>query len=612
MAEGSQGAARSTARVKSIVNASATARATQHRTFFAISIGASPRFTRAVASSPTPMTATCRHGLGKGVFPPWVGPGRLVRATLRRVTGRSLAFCLALAASAAGGVASVSACNQILGNQDVTAPDGSVPPHDGAPDAGPFDGGADSRPAADCGTARVCGSCTTNAECPEGGGYGCTSGACDKIKEITAGSRFACALYYDGTVWCWGDNTYGELGVPPDAGACTYSRPDAAPMTTPCSPTPVKIPGVTNATHVTAGDGFACVTTSDERVLCWGENSEGALGHMMGGGTPPDGVCATGTAGQTSCNSRPQEVGFFPPLAVRKLSATQLAAGTSHACAVLSDGSVWCWGTNYNRALDVPDAGQYSSTPVQTGVSGVTQLATPAVEVLDMCALTGSGTVLCWAGDNYDETGGAAEAGPGVLTIRDDAGAPWSGVLEVHAGEYVTCFRRSDGLYCVGYDCYFGFASSSVAAPRRTPFKADLLATYLASEDAGLAAFDLRFMHAAAIDSLGNVLSWGDNAAGATGQDPAAAPSCGCALRCQQEPQAVPFPAKAGKAILVATGEGFSVVQTADGTVWAWGANPDGRLGHFGKPDSPYFGVPFVPAPGVTPGNFKPTPVPLP
>jgi alpha-tubulin suppressor-like RCC1 family protein len=202
---------------------------------------------------------------------------------------------------------------------------------------------------------------------------------------ISVGSWSSCALLSGGTVKCWGDNSFGELGNGSSTG------PGACASGLPCSTTPVAVSGLSGATAISVGIQFACAL-SNGTVECWGNNSDGQLGN--GSSTGPE-ICKGGPfAGiaATPCSTT--------PVAVSGLSGvTGIAVGNRSACALLSDGTVKCWGDNTYGELGNGTTTS-SSTPVPvTGLSGVT-----AISVGDdytVCALLSGGTVKCW-GNNPD------------------------------------------------------------------------------------------------------------------------------------------------------------------------------------------------------------------
>ncbi|MEX0787012.1 MAG: dockerin type I domain-containing protein [Dehalococcoidia bacterium] len=182
---------------------------------------------------------------------------------------------------------------------------------------------------------------------------------------LTAGWFSSCALRASGGVVCWGHNGHGQLG---DDGACgTF-----------CSvPT---VAGVSDVVSIASGNGHVCVAMSSGLARCWGENSHGQLGD--GTNTPrhaPVDVCVVGVA---SCED-----------GLPDLAAVAIAAGHSHACTLLVNGEVWCWGANSAHQLGDGTTNN-SSLPVR--VDGVGEVAQFAAGGSHTCAVSPFGGVRCW------------------------------------------------------------------------------------------------------------------------------------------------------------------------------------------------------------------------
>ena len=145
----------------------------------------------------------------------------------------------------------------------------------------------------------------------------------NKAIAITTNGERSCALHQDGTISCWGNNEYGQLGngttndslVPvqvqgiSDAttitttitGSCalhedgTISCWGSGPLgngTTEGSLVPVQVRGITDATAITTSGGHSCALHEGGTISCWGNNDYGQLGNGTGGGgwaTVPDG-----------------------------------------------------------------------------------------------------------------------------------------------------------------------------------------------------------------------------------------------------------------------------------------------------------------------------------
>ena len=84
-----------------------------------------------------------------------------------------------------------------------------------------------------------------------GAGGGTAAQNLSSVAAISAGDDAACALKTDGTVWCWGGNTYGQLGIN---------------VRTQASNKAVKVQGISNAVAIAAGTYFACASLSTGKV----------------------------------------------------------------------------------------------------------------------------------------------------------------------------------------------------------------------------------------------------------------------------------------------------------------------------------------------------------
>ena len=166
---------------------------------------------------------------------------------------------------------------------------------------------------------------------------------------------------------CWGRNNLGQLGN----GTNTESD------------TPVEVEGIANATQVTAGYEHTCALLSTGQIKCWGWNAGGELG-----------------AGFASVDSdtRVEVQGIT--------DATRVVAGIQDTCAVLSTGSVECWGENAYGELGNGSTADLSDTPVE--VQGIANATDVAIGLRHMCAVLSSGAAKCWGDDKEGELGDGA------------------------------------------------------------------------------------------------------------------------------------------------------------------------------------------------------------
>lgn len=337
---------------------------------------------------------------------------------------------------------------------------------------------------------------------------------------VASGSRHTVVLDSSGTVWTWGRNASGQLGI----GSTTASS------------LPVQVPALTGIVAVAAGENHTLALGSDGRVWAWGLNASGQLGD-----------------GTTTTRTSPVEV---------LTGASKIAAGERYSVALKPDGSVFTWGVNTSGQL-----GRATTPTNQPGVvpslSSVTSIAAGADHTL---ALRADGSIWTWG---FNATG---QLGDGSQTNRSApvqaTGLEGLTVVEVAGADGHSLARTDTGrIYAWGDNTYGQLGDGTIETPRLTPaIVAD--AEYVTGIAAG-------GWHSAAVLSDGSVLCWGQGANGEIGDGtplfatipifPAEGPL-----------EAIRVAASGGT---LATSGGNTVVVTATGEVWAWGDNTDGQIG---------------------------------
>jgi len=198
--------------------------------------------------------------------------------------------------------------------------------------------------------------------------------------DVAAGDAHSCALLANGEAHCWGSGSDAQLGV-----------------SMPSSDTPVRVnqPGGVAFALLAAGALFNCAATDEGGVYCWGRGGDGALGY-----------------GATMTSSVPREVNRIGEGMPADLpEAVSLDAGESHACAVLMDGRVACWGSDIEDQLGDPDTLNRATEPVLT--TGVETALTVAAGGSHTCARLVDGSLRCWGANGEGQLGtGDLEASP--------------------------------------------------------------------------------------------------------------------------------------------------------------------------------------------------------
>ncbi len=194
------------------------------------------------------------------------------------------------------------------------------------------------------------------------------------VVSISSGYAHVCAVLVGGSVRCWGFNGYGQLGN----GTTSFL----------VERTPVTVTGITNAVAVSAGLYSSCALLADGTVRCWGLN-----GGQLGDGT---------TADRTT-----------PVRVVGLSSAIAVSAGSNSTCALISDGTVRCWGNGLFGVLgDGSGAGHLTPAPV-SGITTATAIAN-SVGGHHACAVLATGTVWCWGEGSSGALGNGSNTQAGV------------------------------------------------------------------------------------------------------------------------------------------------------------------------------------------------------
>ena len=336
--------------------------------------------------------------------------------------------------------------------------------------------------------------------------------------------------------------------------------------------------------------GPSVAVTTAGAVQCWGWNAYGQLGD----GTTTDratpvavsGLGATATVVATSythtcallsngtvkCwgqNGAGQlgdatTTSSLTPVTVSGLtSVVAIAAGWSHTCALLSSGGLKCWGFNaYGTLGDGTTTNRAAPVDVLGGLtSGV---ASVAGGYLHTCATLTSGALKCWGSNNYGQVGDNSVAGT-VRTSPVDVVGLGSGVSTTSLGAYSSCaLMTSGGVKCWGYG---GSGNIGDGAYTNRPTPVDV--TGLQS---GVATIAHGWYHVCASLTSGSVRCWGSNSTGELGCNTTSSGG-----------QPVNVVGLAGGIASVSAGNGQTCgLVAASGGITCWGSNAFGQLGDGG------------------------------
>jgi alpha-tubulin suppressor-like RCC1 family protein len=336
---------------------------------------------------------------------------------------------------------------------------------------------------------------------------------------VATGHAFTCALLGNGSIACWGTNTWGQLGAGVTVdGTKTFSVRPVASKELVHGP----------YTQVACGDTHACALLSTGTAECWGQNIKGQLGD----GTTTNSLAPVAVAGLTQIKS--------------------LALGSSASCAVLADSSVWCWGLNMGAAAGAP-----KTFPAPVAVAGLTAVKTVAIGSSHACAVNLDGSVACWGQGAFGTLGRDLASSPVPVAVPGIAGA-----TGVALGNEHTCAVLADGtVWCWGNNSSGqlgnGDLNGTVSVYNPSLVVGVAGATVIAAGDD----------HSCALLSDLTVKCWGQDANGDLGDG-----------RPNGKSLAVPVAGLQG-AMSISASLGTTCVMVGTALVECWGYNFDGQVG---------------------------------
>lgn len=230
------------------------------------------------------------------------------------------------------------------------------------------------------------------------------------VSQISPGYEHTCAITPEGSVMCWGRGAAGALGNGTTANKLT----------------PTLVPGLNSVVSLTTGQTFSCALRKNGGVKCWGRNGFGETGT---GSLDASVLTPTDVVGLTS-------------------GVVAISGRYSHACALLADGSVQCWGNGANSRLGKGSSGANMRAPrILPDLTNIVALETGENH---SCALNSEGVLKCWGHNGVGQLGnGTTTLSASAVTVLNMA----PGIASFSVGASHNCAILTNGVTrCWGYN----------------------------------------------------------------------------------------------------------------------------------------------------------------
>lgn len=390
-----------------------------------------------------------------------------------------------------------------------------------------------------------CGSCSRVCQA----GTYCIGGVCSTAPAVSAIVTSAmayhtCAILNHGKVKCWGYNKYGQLGY---GDTSARNKPGTQH---------IELGASRKAKQLTMGRNHTCALLDNNTVKCWGDNKDGQLGY-----------------GDTLQRNKP--VTTSVPLGQGR-SAIQIKAGYKHTCALLDNNSVKCWGTGmlgYGKAetRSKPHSFAIDLGPGRTA----TQIATGYYH---SCALLDNHTVKCWGSNESGQLGYGDVTSRGYPDTTSISFGTGMFAVKIEAGSFHTCSLRNDKRSTCWGSAYSGVLGlgyrPTVMNPGESygPLKGQSAPKVAINLGKGRTVQQISCgsYHTCALLDDNTLKCWGDNTHGQLG---------GKASKSTPHNSLVSL--GAGRSVKqVVAGAYHTCVLLDNNTIKCWGANLSGQLGY--------------------------------
>ncbi len=227
---------------------------------------------------------------------------------------------------------------------------------------------------------------------------------------VSAGAEHTCGILLNGTAYCWGWDTYWKLGW--GGIGTTFAVPSYVAV----------LPQNRTVAAISAGSHNTCAILDDGTVRCWGLNNFGQSGD--------------GTTTTQANDTDPAKLALLP----QGTTAIAIDVGENHVCAILNDNRTFCWGLNTDGQLGIGSSLTYRALPSQVATPQGVTFSTISTGFDHTCAISSDASAYCWGDNTHGELGDGTwvdSFSPSVInlgpTCDEDASQDCTGLVDQDA-----------------------------------------------------------------------------------------------------------------------------------------------------------------------------------
>ncbi len=291
---------------------------------------------------------------------------------------------------------------------------------------------------------------------------------------IATGAGHSCAINQgDFSLWCWGNNDNSQQGYPSTDNTRDKTKASEVEVTT-------------DWLKIATSDTHTCAIKTDGTLWCWGDNSQSQLG---------DGGTAEGTTPKQIASSQ---------------LWLSISLGNNYSCGIKDDSTLWCWGSS-SSPLGQTSLGHTTPSQVDTAEDWLAHQTKDTLATSDThaCAIKTDDTLWCWGDNSFGQLGnGTTIASIVPIKVGEDT---WDTISV--ANEYSCGFKKNDNLtlWCWGNNANFMLGHDS--SDNTQPSAVDVNFGWQAISTGNTHACAIR-------SSDETLWCWGSNSDGQIGHDP--------------------------------------------------------------------------------------------